>query len=330
MEQNQSVLNVQPIFSVIVPTYNRAELLKEVVQNLLQQTFEDFELIVINDGSKDHTWEVLQNIEDPRVVPINQKNTRQTQARRNGLKHAKGKYFAFCDSDDMWDKDFLKSLHDLFTKHDADYIFTNYQVEGESRPRIDLGDVKTKHWLEQHAYEVSDSLYHFKDLYGALFDFQPIFTSCQALTRKHFEHIGGVSEQINNKERGTVLTSEDSHIIRRSGLTTKSYFFNRVLVTLGRQGDNMSSSYISNLRGGIYILRDILATATLSNEQQLKTQQSIQKHIETLALQLYYFCPPSEFRSFYLENPKSSYKWKTHIHFWLSFFKETPAPEIKN
>jgi glycosyltransferase involved in cell wall biosynthesis len=90
-----------PQVSVILPTYNRAGFLKESIQSILSQTFTDFELIVVDDGSTDHTQGVVQEFPEIRYVfcPINQG---VSKARNLGIGLARGRYICFLDSDDLW------------------------------------------------------------------------------------------------------------------------------------------------------------------------------------------------------------------------------------
>jgi glycosyltransferase involved in cell wall biosynthesis len=312
----------KPLFSIIMPTYNRATIIVPVIDSILNQEFSDFELIIIDDGSTDNTLEILHNLEDPRIKIIVQENNRQTQARKKGCECALGKFFAFCDSDDMWVPNYLSDLKTVFAEYNADYIFTNYQVEGELKPRIDLDNYNTALWLNKNACQIADNIYHFNDLYSALIEYQPIFCSCQAITKKHYFSIGGISEKINNKKLGTVQTSEDTHVMRRSALTNNSYFIDKTSVVLGRQGDNVSSSFTSNLRGGLNILIDILKHTKLSNNHKNLTRISIEDHRQALAKQIYYFEPKSNYIKHYLSQPKLQLCFKNHVHFFLSFLKK--------
>jgi glycosyltransferase involved in cell wall biosynthesis len=97
-----------PRVSVIIPTYNRLPMLKEAVQSVLTQDYEDFELIVVDDGSTDGTSEEMKRY-GGRVKVIEQTENRGVSAARNrGILQAKGKYIAFLDSDDLWAKGKLK------------------------------------------------------------------------------------------------------------------------------------------------------------------------------------------------------------------------------
>jgi glycosyltransferase involved in cell wall biosynthesis len=93
-----------PTVSVIIPTYNRANLIEKAIRNVLNQTYQDFEIIVIDDGSTDNTREIIRSFNDKRVKYIKKykKNKGISVARNVGIKMARGKYFALLDSDDEW------------------------------------------------------------------------------------------------------------------------------------------------------------------------------------------------------------------------------------
>jgi glycosyltransferase involved in cell wall biosynthesis len=89
--------------SVIIPTYNRASQLPKAIESVLTQTYQDFEIIVVDDGSTDDTKEVLEPyIQAEKIWYFYQKNQKQAAARNNGIKAASGQYIAFLDSDDAW------------------------------------------------------------------------------------------------------------------------------------------------------------------------------------------------------------------------------------
>ena len=92
-----------PKVSVIIITYNRAQWLKTAMQTVLDQTFEDFELLIINDGSSDDTENTVESFCDPRVRYVKHaQNQGEGVARNTGMQHAKGEYIAFLDDDDEW------------------------------------------------------------------------------------------------------------------------------------------------------------------------------------------------------------------------------------
>jgi hypothetical protein len=94
-------LQAVPLFSVIIPTYNRAELLREALASMAAQNFKDFETIVVDDGSSDGTETVVRSCGFG-VHFLRQSNSGPGAARSFGLRHAQGRYIAFLDSDDKW------------------------------------------------------------------------------------------------------------------------------------------------------------------------------------------------------------------------------------
>lgn len=90
-----------PMVSVIIPTYNRADVLARAIQSVLAQTFTDFELIVVDDGSSDRTADVVRGFSD-RVRLVRQENRGVSAARNTGIKISQGRLIAFLDSDDEW------------------------------------------------------------------------------------------------------------------------------------------------------------------------------------------------------------------------------------
>ena len=95
--------------SIGLPTYNRAHLLSRAIESVLAQSFTDFELIVVDDGSTDNTEELVKSFQDGRIRYLKHENNRGLMASRNtALRESHGKYLAFQDSDDWWRPDFLK------------------------------------------------------------------------------------------------------------------------------------------------------------------------------------------------------------------------------
>ena len=91
-----------PIFSIILPTYDRAKLLARAVQSVVEQSFKDWELIVIDDGSSDNTKDVIAKFEDNRIKYFYQKNKGRSISRNNGIIHSDGDWICFLDSDDCY------------------------------------------------------------------------------------------------------------------------------------------------------------------------------------------------------------------------------------
>lgn len=108
-----------PTVSVIMPTYNRGKYIAKAIESVLFQTFQNFEIIIIDDGSTDNTKEILQKyLQDKRIKYIYQKNQKVSKARINGIKNCSGKYIALLDSDDYWiDNKKLEKQVNFFQKN---------------------------------------------------------------------------------------------------------------------------------------------------------------------------------------------------------------------
>ena len=91
-----------PKVSVVIPTFNRADTIGDSIKSVLEQTFKDFEVIVVDDGSTDGTESVVAAFGDSRIKYIMQDDAGACAARNNGIRHANGEYIAFQDSDDYW------------------------------------------------------------------------------------------------------------------------------------------------------------------------------------------------------------------------------------
>ncbi|MBF0597461.1 glycosyltransferase family 2 protein [Faecalibacter rhinopitheci] len=118
-------MNSSPKISVIVPVYNTALYLPKCLDSILNQTFGDFELLVVNDGSKDNSQQIIdQYVEkDKRIVSIIKENGGLSDARNVGIDQAKGEYIAFIDSDDYIDSKMFEKMMDLAQKHQSEIVF---------------------------------------------------------------------------------------------------------------------------------------------------------------------------------------------------------------
>ncbi|KKG83994.1 glycosyltransferase family 2 protein [Methanosarcina mazei] len=116
-----------PLVSVVIPLYNKEPHIKRAIDSVLAQKIQDFEIIVIDDGSTDKSAEVVKNFTDPRIRLIQQENAGVSAARNRGIKEAKADLIAFLDADDEWLPGFLEIVLELRKKYpDAGAYFTGY------------------------------------------------------------------------------------------------------------------------------------------------------------------------------------------------------------
>lgn len=102
---------VRPFFSIIIPTYNRAHSIKQAINSCLSQTFIQFEVVIVDDGSNDDTDQIVRSVDDHRIVYISQQNAGASIARNTGAAYARGEYLAFLDSDDEFLPGKLEAFH---------------------------------------------------------------------------------------------------------------------------------------------------------------------------------------------------------------------------
>ena len=120
--------------TVIVPVYNVENYLNKCLDSLINQTYKNLEIIVINDGSIDNSGEICQEYaqKDNRIVYIEKENGGQSEARNMGLDRMTGSYVAFVDSDDWVELDYVEILYKKITEYQADIAVGNYYSFNES------------------------------------------------------------------------------------------------------------------------------------------------------------------------------------------------------
>ena len=121
----------KPLVSIIMPAYNAEQLITSAIRSVQAQTVHDWELLVIDDCSKDKPAEIVAQIaqEDPRILLYhNEENTCVAKSRNKGLSRCRGDYIAFLDSDDVWHPDKLEKQIRCMKKNGADLVYTSYAI----------------------------------------------------------------------------------------------------------------------------------------------------------------------------------------------------------
>lgn len=123
-----------PLFSVVIPVYNRAHLIGDTVRSVLAQTDQDFEIVVVDDGSSDDPEAVIKAFADPRIVFLRQENGGGGAARNTGIDRARGRFIAFLDSDDQFLPHHLAAARDLLEKTENTGTYSRFIVDrGQGR-----------------------------------------------------------------------------------------------------------------------------------------------------------------------------------------------------
>ena len=132
------------LVSIIMPTYNCAKFIKETIESVLNQTYENWELVIVDDCSNDNTEEVVERFNDKRIKYHKlEKNSGAAVARTTAMKMATGNYMEFLDSDDLWKKDKLEKQLDFMKKNNYNFTCTAYEQIDEEGNKLNKV-IKTK------------------------------------------------------------------------------------------------------------------------------------------------------------------------------------------
>ena len=230
----------KPIVSVIIPTYNREEVLPRAIKSVLNQIFKDFELVIVDDGSTDNTKDVVKNFNDDRVKYFYQKNQGVSAARNLGIKKARGKYIAFLDSDDEWLPEKIEKQISLFKN--------NTSLDFIGCKRIVVNNKKEyKEKIDFNKEEVSSKKYFKLSLKGNLRTV--CLTSGLVVKRKIIEKVGFFDKNLPSGqdldmwwrifEKGGKFDFVDDYLY-------KYYEDNN---------DSLSSSFKGNYKNQIYLFK---------------------------------------------------------------------------
>ncbi|NJM20678.1 MAG: glycosyltransferase family 2 protein [Richelia sp. SM1_7_0] len=182
-----------PKVTVIIPTYNRAHLIKDAVESVLNQTYQDFELIVIDDGSTDNTKEIL-TIYGNKLRHIFQENQGRSAARNYGINLAKGEYIAFLDSDDVWFPDKLERQVAILESASSNVVLVHgYKCIVDQN----LQPVRGWEFKLRNLYALAE---RGEETYENYLDSPCIFTSTILVKKKALLEINGYDISIQGRE----------------------------------------------------------------------------------------------------------------------------------
>ncbi len=125
------------MFSIVIPLYNKSSSIGATIDSVLAQTYTDFELIVVNDGSSDNSAAIVEAYNDKRIRLLNKQNGGVSSARNWGIRHATRPYVAFLDADDLWNKEYLFKMNGFIQQYpECDIYASSYvkQIEGKLYP----------------------------------------------------------------------------------------------------------------------------------------------------------------------------------------------------
>lgn len=242
-----------PFFSVIIPVYNRESVIHRAVESVLNQNYDQFELIIVNDGSTDNSKKSIMSYCDTRINYVETKNLGVSHARNFGIRLSKGSHLAFLDSDDQWLPGKLGT--------DADFIMQHPQIKIHQSDEI---------WVRK-GKRVNKKNFHKKisgDIFKESLFLCMISPSSVVIERSLFEKCGTFDERMK--------VCEDYDLWLRItcrydvGLIDKE-----MIIKYGGHEDQLSHSVTAIDRFRIYSLIKLLNSDLLSDEQRILTQNSV-------------------------------------------------------
>lgn len=121
------------MISIVIPLYNKEKQISNTLYSVIQQTFHEFEIVIVDDGSTDNSVNIIQSIHDHRIRIIQQQNKGVSAARNRGIKEAQYDLIAFLDADDEWKPTYLETQYKLYKKYPECSIFTcNYEFKDDN------------------------------------------------------------------------------------------------------------------------------------------------------------------------------------------------------
>ncbi|WP_354668745.1 glycosyltransferase family 2 protein [uncultured Bacteroides sp.] len=117
------------LVSIVTPMYNGEKYVEETINSVLQQTYSNWEMIIVDDGSKDNSSFIVEEYskKDRRIKLLRQNNAGSSAARNNGLRHVQGRYVCFLDSDDFWEPNFLETQLKFIKEKKSAIVFSSYK-----------------------------------------------------------------------------------------------------------------------------------------------------------------------------------------------------------
>lgn len=153
MAQDLKMATTNPLISVIMPVYNGEEFLRETIDSVLNQTYQNFEFIIVNDGSVDSTQQIIDSYNDKRIVPLNlTRNQGVSNARNRGTDLSKGEFIAFCDADDLYDPSRLQTQLDFLTGNPTVDVCGSYFIVFENDQEILIRHPITDQEIKEHFF----------------------------------------------------------------------------------------------------------------------------------------------------------------------------------
>lgn len=233
--------------SLIIPTYNRGDLVADTIRSALDQTRPFDEIIVVDDGSTDDTQSVLAQFGE-RIRVILCSNGGVQEARNIGMKAATGEYIVLCDSDDLLANDFVSAVAGWLEAHpDCDAVYTNLvKFTGSVMEPDDFSGAPTN--FMDGAKQDGDFFHDIPDLYQRLFTLHPFYISGCTIRKTLVDSLGGFDVRFKG------IGAEDGEFTLRVAVSGKTAYCTKPLAKVRRHDGNDSADPFYMMMGSAHIL----------------------------------------------------------------------------
>lgn len=249
-----------PFFSIVIPTFNRKSMVKEAVDSVLSQSFRDFEIIVIDDGSVDGTHELLTSYKEE-IIYRRQENSGVAAARNLGLSLSSGSYICYLDSDDIWPEDRLSEFkRAIEVGPDAGFIFSNFRKHDVKNPEpYSATNSDIFPCIFKLGKRISNKfiLFEGEEKLKLIFEGYPLYPSTFAVRRDVHD---------NFRWDPGILKSEDFNFVLRVSKRFDFLYIDEDLATVRIHGNNKSMDFLMKNRVNILsmkLYRDLYASKKL-------------------------------------------------------------------
>lgn len=262
----------KPKISIIIPVYNVEKYLCECLDSILNQTFQDFEIICVDDGSTDETLEILKNYKnkDERVFVLQQHHSGAAEARNNGIRLARGKYIQFLDSDDYFEPTMLEELYNHAEKFGADLTVCSSRKVDNNGNIVESGNPNSPINLDKTPLEKTFNWRDYKDDFFSLINvaiwnklysrdlilknnlsFQNL-TSCNDVAFGYISHICAEKIVVFNKELVNYRYNRCGNISENRGKNAKNIILAAIKIKEYLNENNLfevlKKSYVKSIK----------------------------------------------------------------------------------
>lgn len=181
------------LISIVIPLYNKEGRITSTLQSVIKQSFQNFEVVIVDDASTDHSVEEVKKITDSRIRLIYQSNAGVSAARNRGIEEAKGEYIAFLDADDEWEPEYLETQYNLTQQYPECSVFAcNYEFK-DSEGKVTSTIIKklpfkNKDGILSNYFEVASCSH------------PPLWTSAVVVKKTAIQSVGGFPISIKSGE----------------------------------------------------------------------------------------------------------------------------------